>query len=370
MIDEELRELFNSVRMVFGHSIRKVELTDETLCELLKIALGHYESEMFGLLLETSWQNFFGKDLTQIDVMRSMSLRSLDLSLDFSSWYSKEASLSGRGIQKNVLNKDFFLLEKGKTAYQIPPNRIIKKVLWITPPHFTRENLMMANNFGIGEFGSSYAQIGGSSQFMGGAGYFGRPFSLTPFADMALNHIDQSYKRDYLNTQKHYRVTNLEDGSKLIHLSNMALDTSDRYDKCVCWYEYYDGSDADIMDCLKQDPNIILHQHQVPFTQIPFGTLNSPTQSIVKQLLIGYAAETLSFIRGTFSGNINMINSSLTMDYSMFRQYGESEKTKAIETLRARVSMLSPHTQMQRNAEIAENMMRIKKYKPLPIFVH
>ena len=41
-LDKETQELFEDVRVKLGIRIRKVELTDDTMCRLLKYAVGDY----------------------------------------------------------------------------------------------------------------------------------------------------------------------------------------------------------------------------------------------------------------------------------------------------------------------------------------
>ena len=97
--------------------------------------------------------------------------------------------------------------------------------------------------------------------------------------------------------------------------------------------------------------------------------LNAPTQNIVRKLLTAKAARALSFIRGKFSGSINMLSSSVTMDYGMFSTYADNLESKTYDELKTRFENLSPYKVMENQANLVKNMIEAKKGTPLPIMV-
>ena len=100
-----------------------------------------------------------------------------------------------------------------------------------------------------------------------------------------------------------------------------------------------------------------------------YAFLNEPSKVIVRQLLVGEAAETLGFVRGKFSGNINMVASPLTMDYNMLITFGQNEKKEAMTALTERLTRLSPYEQMQKQADLVKSMIEVRKGVPLGIYV-
>ena len=116
-LDKEKQKLFKQVRTRFGAPIRKVELTDDMLCDLLEQAVGDYAEQVQNFIIENNWAQLYGKNfgnnsLTNQDIAYSLSLRSLDLAKDYSQWFSKQIGLQQNG--KWELKKDFFKIEKGK----------------------------------------------------------------------------------------------------------------------------------------------------------------------------------------------------------------------------------------------------------------
>jgi len=77
----------------------------------------------------------------------------------------------------------------------------------------------------------------------------------------------------------------------------------------------------------------------------------------------------LSKVRGKFSGNIKTPDSELTMDYATLGTEAKDEKTKLVEELigaEGRLTRLRPEKVMEREALIAENLNKVKKFQAMP----
>lgn len=382
-IDDEKRELFQIVRSKFGAPIRKVELTDDMLCDLLKIAQRNFASITQNFIIEYNWMNLYGKtnlsSMTNQDWAWAMSVRTLDLAKQFSYYFSKEVGLQQRGPWE--LKKDFFEIEPGRQVYVVPAGREINKVLYITPP--TTDPALFANYGGItaGFGGGVVGQLGlgGGAAFAGmaGAGYGG--LYAMPLYDVALVSADMREKNKFLGCDLVYKVTAGPDGTHLIHLESVPggrferMGGFGRRHPMYCWYTYYDMSNASADECeeLRKGSNgdVLLSPDQVPLEELDFAYLNAPSKTIVRQLLVGEAAETLGFVRGKFSGNIQMVASPLTMDYNMLITFGQREKDAATQMLVERLTRLAPWEMMGKQAELVKNMLEMKKGTPLGIYV-
>ena len=110
-ITDEIKDLFQRVRVELGAPIRTVQLTDEQLCSLLEICISDYAEKIQNWLIENQWSNLYGKNLTTTDMAYAMSVRSFDLAQDYSYYFSKEVGLQQRGPWE--LKKDFIELEPG-----------------------------------------------------------------------------------------------------------------------------------------------------------------------------------------------------------------------------------------------------------------
>ena len=362
VIDEERKALFKKIRSRLGAPVRKVELTDDQLCDLLEQAVEDYAELVQNFMIENNWAQLYGKDLTGLDVAYALSVRTLDLSKDYSYWFSREVGLQQRGPYE--LKKDFFKIEKGKQVYVIPAGREINKVFWVTPP--TTDAAMWANfgglgvNFGGGVMGQ--AGLGATSIFGGVNSAYGLGVGIwaLPFADISTMAADLSYKNQFIRSDLVYKVTAGPDGTHLVHLlstpgSKLTFGAGGQgylsLQNCYCWYTYYDVSGAEADDCRKNNPDVLLTPDQVPLDKLDYSMLNAPTKTIVRQLLFGLACQTLALIWGKFSGNINLIASPLQMDYGQLMTLGREEREKAETNLKERLQRMNPYETMKRQAE-------------------
>lgn len=380
MITETQKSLFSKVRAELGAPVRKVELTDDQLCQLLENATQDYAERVQAFITESNWANLYGKNLSNMDLAWALSVRTFDLAKDYSYYFSKEVGLQQRGNFE--MKKDFVKLECGRQVYSIPAGREINKVMWVTPP--TTDAAMWANYGGMGvSFGGGVMGqmgLGAATAFGGmGSGYgMGVGIWALPAYDIALMAADMKTKNEFLRCDLTYKVTAGPDGTHLIHLMStpgspytFGLGGHNLYslNNCTCWYTYYD-TNGNEDECRKNNiGDILLSPDQIPLEKMDYEYLNAPTQNIVRKLLTAKAARTLSFIRGKFSGQLNTIASPLTMDYSQFATYADKLEDKTLEDLDKRLENLSPYKVMENQANMVENMIKIKKGTPLGIMV-
>lgn len=380
MITKEQEALFKKVRSELGAPVRKVELTDDQLCDLLENAVADYAEQAQAFITEANWANLYGKNLSNIDLAWSMSVRTLDMAKDYSYYFSKEVGLQQRGPWE--LKKDFIKLECGRQVYTIPAGREINKVMWIEPA--TTDAAMWANYGGIstsfgggvmGQMGlSGLAAFGG----MGSAYGMGIGVWALPCYDVHLMAADLKNKGDLFHCDMTYKVTAGPNGTHLIHLMNVpgskftfGIGSANALslNNCTCWYTYYDVNGNED-ECRKDNiGDILLSPDQIPLDKMQYEYLNAPTQNIVRKLLTAKAARALSFIRGKFSGSINMLSSPVTMDYGMFATYADNLESKTYDELKTRFENLSPYKVMENQANLVKNMIEAKKGTPLPIMV-
>lgn len=378
-LDKEKETLFKQVRTKLGVSVRKVELTDDVLCDLLDCAIGDYAQYVQNFVIENNWATLYGKNLSHTDIAFALSVRTLDIAKDYSYYFSKEVGLQNGGTWE--LKKDFIKLEKGKQVYVIPAGRTINKVLWITPP--TTDQALFANygGFGVSFGGGVVGQMGlGAATAFGGISGYGMGAGLwaLPAADVHTMAADLRTKNQLFRSDLVYKVTAGPNGTHLLHLmstpgSRLTFGAGgvNMYplQNCYCWYTYYDTNSENINDCIKQNPDVLLTPDQVPLDKMDYALLNEPAKATVRQLLIGHAAETLSFIRGKFSGNVSMLNNPLTMDYAQFMTYGQRERDNALNSLKERLERLSPYYTMQKQAELVDNSIKALKGTPLGLYI-
>lgn len=382
-LDKEKQKLFKQVRTKLGGKIRKTELTDDDLCDLLELAVGDYAEYVQNFIIESNWASLFGKktgiEMSNQEIAFALSMRTLDMTKDYASWFSKQVGLQSFG--KYELKKDFIKLEKGKQVYVVPAGRELNKVMWVAPP--TTDQSLFANygGFGVSFGGGVMGQMGlGAATAFGGTGSaygMGAGIWAMPAYDVALMATDLSYKQQLLRSDLVYKVTAGPDGTHLIHLlstpgSRLTFGAGglNMYplNGCYLWYTYYDTTPENVDECRRQNQDVILSPDQVPLDEMDYAYFNAPTKALIRRLLIGHAAETLGLIRGKFSGQIGMINNQLVLDYQTLITMGQRERENAINDLKERLQRMTPYETMKRQAELVQSMKEVQQGTPLGIY--
>lgn len=377
-ITDEMRDLFNTIRLKLGGGIRSVEVSDEAMCACLELAMARYNEYTLNFIIESNWSNFYGKELSDSELAFAFSVRTLDMSRDYSDYFSHLVGLQQHGT-KWELKKDFFKIVPGQQVYVVPAGREINKVLHFT--NSTTDAALLATYYGgaYGFGGGAYAQMGGAAAgaFAGMPGLYGlwAPFYAMPLYDVALASTNMRQKNKFLGCDLTYKVTAGPDGTHFIHLMNVPggrferMGGFGRLHECYCWYTYYDVAPGEEDDCAAENPSVILTPDQVKYNAKDFSLLNDASKATIARLFLGEVAETLGLTRGKFSGAINMISSPLTMDYQIFIQMGQREKDAALQDLKERLERLSPQAMIQREAEMVENTKKARSGTPLKWYV-
>ena len=301
-ITDEVKALFNRVRNILGAPVRAVELTDDILCSLLQTAIEDYGERTLNEVIANNWMGFYGKNINNSkELAFAFMARSLDLSKQYSYWFSKQVSLQQEGPWE--LKKDFITIEPGKQVYVIPSGRTVNKVMYVNPP--MTDTALFANFMGGGVgFMPGLGQVGAGYGYGGGLG----GFFTTQASDVAYMASDLNFKSRLFRGDLVYKITAGPDGTHLLHLlstpgSKLSFGFSGAMNGgigligCEVWYTYYDTTNDDEDECMRYHANdVILSPDQIPMAQIDYAFLNEPAQVIVRQLLVAKAKETLGII--------------------------------------------------------------------------
>lgn len=374
-ITKDIESLFKLVRSALGAPVRAVELTDEQLCDLLQIAIQDYSERVQNEIIANQWMGFYGKNVSNAkELMYGFMMRSLDLTKQYSYWFSKQVGLQQEGPWE--LKKDFITIEAGKQVYVVPSGRTINKVMYVNPP--MTDTALFANYMGGGVgFMPGLGQVGAGYGYGGGLG----GFYTTQAMDVAYMAADLNFKSRLFRGDLTYKVTAGPDGTHLIHListpgSKLSFGFAGAGTNgyigivgCEVWYTYYDTSDGSEDECmLYHADDVILSPDQVPIETMQYEFLNEPAKVIVRQLLIAKAKQTLGLIRGKFSGKVSIPQAEMTMDYQMLIQQGKEEYDAAMEALMKRLERMRPVNMMKEQAEMMENNVKLQQYTPLGIY--
>lgn len=372
-ITPEVQQLFKKFRVNLGAPLMEVELTDEQMCLLLEMSVEDYASFVQNWVIEQQWMNLYGKNLNNTDIAFALSVRTFDMSKDFSYWFSKEAGLQQRGPWE--LKKDYFEIEAGKQSYVIPAGREINSVMYCNPP--TTPAALYANYGGMDSLGfaGGYGQMGGTSYGpLGG-------FYIAQSADIAYMAADINFKTRMLRGDLTYKVTAGPEGTHIVHLfstpgSRITFGGATNITGALnlvghqVWYTYYDVANAaDADECRRMNPDIILTPDQIPLEEMDYAFLNAPAKKTVRDLFFAKCKETLANIRGKFSGKILIPEAEANLDYNILITQATSEREKAIEELTKRLERMSPSELLKRQAEMVDSMLKIQGSKPMTMII-
>jgi len=130
------------------------------------------------------------------------------------------------------------------------------------------------------------------------------------------------------------------------------------------WYWYYDTTNSDRDDCLAKNKDIVKLPSDVDTEPLIWSDLNKPAQNWVRKYLISYAKEGLARIWGKFSGELQVPDSSVKLDYSSLLTEAKDERLKLIEELQQRLERLRPEKILERKGAEAENLNKSLKFRP------
>lgn len=375
-ITNEIKDLFKQVRSLLGAGVRAVELTDDDLCELFDASLGDVMEKIKGEVIANNWMSFYGKKMTNAqELTYAFTTRGLDMTKDYSYWFSKQVGLQAGGPWE--LKKDFITIEEGRQVYIIPSGRTVNKVMYVNPP--MTDTALFANYMGGGVgFMPGLGQVGAGYGYGGGLG----GFYTTQAADVAFMAADLNFKSRLFRGDLVYKITAGPDGTHLLHLmstpgSKLSFGFAGSSPSggigligCEIWYTYYDTvSEEDEADCMRYHADdVILSPDQVPMEKMDYAFLNEPTKVIVRQILTARAKQTLGLIRGKFSGKVSIPQAEMTMDYAMLIQQGDAEYQRTMDALEKRLERLRPANMMEEQAKLVENQNKIMSYTPLGIY--
>lgn len=368
-ISDEIKSLFRKIRTLLGAPIMEVELTDDMLCDLLEISIEDYAERVQNWTIENQWATLYGKNLSNIDLAHALSVRTLDLSRDFSYWFSKEVGLQQRGPWE--LKKDFITIESGKQEYLIPAGREINSVMYVNPP--TTQAALYANYGGLDSLGFAGAGFGGSAAG-GSYGPIGG-FYIAQSSDIAYMATDLAYKTRLLRGDLTYKVTAGPEGTRILHLystpgsklsfGGASLNGMLSLVGCNVFYTYYDTTLENVDECRRMNPDVIITPDQIPLSKMDYTLLNEPTKVIVRKIFAAKAKQALAHVRGKFSGKLSIMEAEANLDYQMLLTQAEKEYDAAMKELDDRLLRMSPYEQMKKQAELVDNTLKVLSGKPM-----
>lgn len=363
---KDKKELYQMVKHHLGYPKRNFELDEEMLNTNLKLAISDYSSLINNWLIEQQWHNLQNLDLESNDLTLALTTKTLEFEKSFTDAYSKQVGLGGGAKVGWELKKDFVIVESNTQVYQIPANREINEVLWFTPAHIDQGLIdpFAVSNWGAGAFGWNY--MGRPAQYM------------QPTYSLLLSAQDRAFKKRLMQSDLTYRVTGGPNGTKLLYLypiPGSRLEITGTWGKTLegskVWYFYYDTTSKSKTRCIKSNKDIIRLPSDVQIDELNWDDLNTIARSRVRRLFFAYVKKNIGRIRGFFSGDLSLQDVTLTMDYRMLLDEGETEEEKLITETLESLEKMSYKQLMEDRASIADNLNKVLQYQPFmePIVV-
>ena len=351
-------KLFTQVFHLLGLPVRSIELTEEQMITFLELSLSEYEQYVNDWLIESQWSALAGLDVDNQSLTRAFTTRSLDYETQYTYSYSKIVGLQANG--PNELKKDSFDIVHNQQTYVIPAGREINELLWFTRAELT-DSIVDPFLGGFGGLGGvGFGGVGGFAQVGASGSYF-----MLPAFDLLLRMQDRNIKNRLIGGEMTYRITAGPNGTKIVHLMNTPggkFDFGSLKTNYKVWYWYYETDNRD--DCLAKNKDVIKLPSDVEVEQLVWEKLNTPAQNWVRKYLIAYSKEGLARIWGKFSGELQVPESSVKLDYLSLLTEGKDEKEKLILELKERLERLRPDKLLLRKGDEAENLNRALKFRP------
>ena len=357
----EKEKLYTQIFHVLGVPVRGIELTEEQMDTFIELSIAEYEQYVNDWLIESQWSALAGLDVDTQSLARAFTTRSLDYETQYAYAYSKIVGLQAGG--DNVMKQDFITLVPNQQRYVIPAGREINELMWFKRAELT-DSIVDPFIGGFGGLGGvGFGGIGGFAQMGSSGSYF-----MLPAYDLLLRMQDRNLKNRLIGGDLTYRITAGPEGTKIVHLSNVP---GGKYDfgsiqntNQQVWYWYYETTDRDT--CLDENKDIIKLPSDVMTEELTWDSLNRPSKNWVRKYLIAMAKEGLGRIWGKFSGELQIPESQVKLDYQSLLTESKDEKMKLTEELMQRLERLRPDKLLERKGNEAENLNKALKYRAMP----
>lgn len=363
-IDKE--KLYTQIFHLLGLPVRGVELTEEQMDSFLELSINDYEQYIYNWLIDSQWSSLVNVDVDTISLTRAFTTRSLDYETQYSYAYSKIVGLQAGGPWE--LKKDYIELSANTQTYIIPAGREINELLWFTRAELT-DSIVDPFLGGFGGLGGvGFGGVGGFAQVGTSGSYF-----MLPAFDLLLRMQDRSMKNKLIGGELTYRITGGPNGTKVIHLYNTPGGKFDfgniQNNNYKVWYWYYETND-NRDECLEANKDIVKLPSDVQTEVLTWNKLNKPAQNWVRRYLMTYAKEGLARIWGKFSGDLQVPDSTVKLDYQTLQTEYRDERTKLIEELigqEGTLTRLRPEKLMERRKLEAEYLNGAMKLRAMPV---
>ena len=115
--------------------------------------------------------------------------------------------------------------------------------------------------------------------------------------------------------------------------------------------------------------NLVTNVSNVPYTNITYNTINSPSRQWIFRYTLAVSKEMLASIRGKYS-SVPIPGAEITTNATELRSEAATEKTSLIDELKTMLEESSRSKYMERQASEAQNAQDTFNKVPYPIYVY
>ena len=134
------------------------------------------------------------------------------------------------------------------------------------------------------------------------------------------------------------------------------------------WFEYILEQDR-LADTLSASgSNVVSDYSNVPYVQPIYNKINEPGRQWIREYFLACCKETLGMIRQKYQ-TIPIPNGEVTLDGAELRQEAQTQKDALLENLREMLGQAGKFNQMERQAEMTEQLNKTLAGVPLFIYV-
>lgn len=134
------------------------------------------------------------------------------------------------------------------------------------------------------------------------------------------------------------------------------------------WFEYILENDRVMSSLSPTGSNVVSDYSNVPYVKPVYGQINEPGRQWIRKYFLACCKETLGMIRQKYQ-TIPIPNGETTLDGAELRQEAQTEKESLLENLREMLQQAGKFNQMEKQAEMTEQIINSLKGVPLYIYI-
>jgi hypothetical protein len=133
------------------------------------------------------------------------------------------------------------------------------------------------------------------------------------------------------------------------------------------WFEYILEKDRVEQGLSLSGSRVVSDYSNVPYVQPIYSDINEPGRQWIRKYFLACCKETLGMVRQKYQ-TIPIPNGEITLDGAELRQEAQQEKEALLENLREMLTQAGKFHQMEKQAEMTEQLNNVLKGVPLFIY--